>query len=550
MRTVKILLVVVALGVVVTIYAWNYQSRNERLISAIEAGSALPVLRLQKLGERGELDQYSDRLGALLASELEAEWKPAIAAHTAKNPATLTLADLSTNPLRSETGLPASNRLQRLADIFMLTDPARNASPQIIERVARASLHFELIRDTRVLSGRDIPIGIAVYNATDAWTDNVTVGVIFEANEFFQIDRGISFGLTFGSIHLNGIPAPTRAELDFGVEMAEKLESTTSFPPSRRHSRYDTFLASTPVVKSLDWFDEIGVALSCTVNLYRADDELVASWSESISGQVSARQDMEEQAAAFELLLNDAVAGDAGSLNRLLALGAQGELGPFADLIGGKLSSVLDSNWRPLIEQHCEAKTPAAPAVDIPRTDSVTNVLLGIFFVSDPVQNASAQTWREVARAAVYIDQQVAIRDGKPIIRHHLYSPLYPTIMPNQVEALAVSVQGITLAAPIDRDWRPLGGMVSRVTVTSSDHALAHYGQTQASMLESSIAPEIADAMLANHDRPIQIESALDMQFLGPYEAPVVVWTEIVSQTHTLTPPVDQPLDETPQDRR
>lgn len=187
----------------------------------------------------------------------------------------------------------------------------------------------------------------------------------------------------------------------------------------------------------------------------------------------------------------------------------------------------------------------------------MTSALLGIYFMSEPVQNASRETWVDVARAGVYIDQRVAIDDDKPVIHHRLYSPLYPTIMPNQIDALAVSIQRIGIAAPIDMDWGPQDGMVSRVKLASPDGSrdsvatAAYYGRTQAGMIESAPTPEIADAMLANHGRATQIESTIEMQFLDPFESPVVSWTEIVSRTHTLTPPdANLPLDEPAPDRR
>lgn len=187
MKTMRLLLIVVALGAVIAIFIWNYQrSQNpEHLIKQAEAGSETALAELETLNAAGDLTSHSDAIG--LAATRIAQSTP--------------------NRFDEEHTL-----LIRWQQLFLDSNPIVNASQATRLEFAKANIRFELIGPSSIDSGQEHHIGVADAVALrDATLDSARkLEISFSYDNYFVNEQNIFEGagqLSGADIHPPGLTA-------------------------------------------------------------------------------------------------------------------------------------------------------------------------------------------------------------------------------------------------------------------------------------------------------------------------------------------------------
>jgi hypothetical protein len=243
--------------------------RTERLITSAQSGASTAFERLEAIGESGKLSTQSDRLGAILASRLESEWKPRIKAHAYEHPAD-ELADRSFPESLQPTGLPPGELTQRWERLFFLSNPKRNASQETWSRIGQASLHFHIKPEVSYNAGHGLSVTIVIYNALDGLNDP---------------QDGLTLGFMVDEVRINGERATTPIEAAHGSPLRFVSADWAGFPSSHRHGMRQSFFAWQE-----DWIPTNeavmrSVEVDARVEFLDGDRE-VQAWAETIHQQM------------------------------------------------------------------------------------------------------------------------------------------------------------------------------------------------------------------------------------------------------------------------
>lgn len=240
-----------------------------RLITVAESGATEALARLEEKGEAGKLGPYSDRLGAILASRLEAMWKPLIDSHAYEHPAD-EMAALPFPESTQSTGLPLDDLTATWAKLFLLSEPKVNAREETWRQIGQATLHLHIKPEVRYNPSRELPVTIVIYNALDGLNDP---------------QQGLTFGFMIDEVRIGGVRAVTAVEETYGSSLPFVSADRAGFPPSDRHGLRQPYF-----VWQENWIpasEAHALDVEADARIEFLDgDETVCAWAETIRQQI------------------------------------------------------------------------------------------------------------------------------------------------------------------------------------------------------------------------------------------------------------------------
>jgi hypothetical protein len=177
-------------------------------------------------------------------------------------------------------------------------------------------------------------------------------------------------------------------------------------------------------------------------------------------------------------------------------------------------------------------------------------LLIGLFYLAEPVSTATRETWLDVATAGVFAHHRLAIEDGeRPHARLQVktVTALVQTLSLKQVSGMGVALERVEL----DGESWPLEMSGSqRLTSVSPEPADNWRSRISARVWEQNTACGLSEEMISrlSQVRGPTLEGLrthLELQLLHDDETPLATWPVTIDTPITL-----EPLDETAPNRR
>ncbi len=476
-----------------------------RAIRDAEAGSDDALAKLEALSEENGLAEHADLIGAA-ATRISQE--------------------------AAESDFP-KGFVSRWHRLFFATDPLQNASAKTRKEFASSLFLIEPIMPDEVIPGREYNVGRRM------------VGTLrhdeLEALDGYSVVESLKSVVANGKEHW----PPGRGSIATRpLAFAKGGSSGSSF---------STVLLDADHDPALEGPFELKIIVDVSMTEDSTDPPTVfAEWTEELTAtpkvkRVFASSPIEPRPGEADIETVLAL------LAQFVELGERGELRPHADELGARLAQALRDDWQPRIAAH--AREHGLISDDLgdpsrPKPDTTSALLIGLFFLADPVTTATPETWNEVARSGVYVGHEVTLKDVDDpyaLLRTRVCTVLIQSGSLSQVRGIAthsksvelggksISLSGYTSGRtdsatrlPPGR-WQnyveiavPVFGSVDVLTADESAPFLEHQGQT------------IDD-----------LRTHLELQLLHDDEPPLATWPVTIDTPITL-----EPLDETAPNRR
>ncbi|MFU8827912.1 MAG: hypothetical protein ACNA8P_00590 [Phycisphaerales bacterium] len=523
MKPLKLVVILILLAALGFLLSWNSRDSNDaaRLIRQAEAGSTEALDQLELLSAAGELAAHSDLVGAAATRVSRAA---------------------------SETD-PPRGFLSRWHRLFFATDPLQNASEETRTEFVRSLFRIEPILPDEVLAGEKHSVGHRVVgllphteideldgygawaslksivaNGSEVWPSGLTSERMWR----LAYAKGSSGGASYQIVLLDDdhTLAPG-AELTITMVLDMSVMDESTDPPTV-FAEWTEELVATPKVKTI---------FTSSPVLPRPGD---ASFDEVLA-LLAQTEDADEEAA-----------------EKLVTLGGSGELRPYANELGGLLAQALRDEWRPRVGAYFEEHgwEPESPgAHPLPKPNDQTALLIGLFYLAEPVSTATRETWLDVASAGVYAHHHLRLdtkesRDARLQIKILTVLVQSPSLA--QVSGVGITMHGMEFDG---RSWPLQMSSTQRVTSISPQPA-AHWrnhltGMVSQNNLAHGLSEEVISRLALREGQTIDdLRTHLELRLMHDDEISLATWPVTISTPVPLSRAAEQPLDETPQDRR
>jgi hypothetical protein len=490
-----------------------------RVIRDAEAGSDDALAKLEALSEEDGLAEHADLIGAA-ATRISQE--------------------------AAEADFP-KGFVSRWHRLFFATDPVQNASAQTRQEFVRSLYVQEVNFPDEIVAGEQHPIG----TNTKGTLPKSELGELGQFWAVAELDRvtangsqvwptetgltGVSSGWPLNWARGNG------GGTGFGVTLIDDTHTYTSGEEVEIRASYDVTVkdqSTDPPTVFASWTEEL-VATS-KVKVIFASSPIEPRPGEADIDTVLA-------------LLAEFEAGYEEAARKLVELGTSGELRPHADELGSLLAEALRDDWQPRIAAHFAEHgwEPERPGAHLPPTpNELSSLLIGLFYLAEPVSTATRETWLDVATAGVFAHHRLAIEDGeRPHARLQVktVTALVQTLSLKQVSGMGVALERVEL----DGESWPLEMSGSqRLTSVSPEPADNWRSRISARVWEQNTACGLSEEMISrlSQVRGPTLEGLrthLELQLLHDDETPLATWPVTIDTPITL-----EPLDETAPNRR
>lgn len=493
----------------------------EGLIRQAEAGSEEALGRIEVLGAAGMLAQHVDLLGEAAA-----------------------------RVSRSRSGgvLP-DGFMSRWHLLFLSTDLHQNASEQVRTEYARSLLRLEPMVPDEVIAGMEYQVGRRVVgllrpdetyvlsgyalaesfvsitaNGKELWP---SVNKSLSTTSLGTLGEGNTSGYNIGIVLLSDGDRTAAPGDELTVRMLLEMSVIdTSTDPPTVFAEWTEELVATPKVKTI---------FASTPVRPRPGDASI----ETVRG-----------------LLTRAETGDEGAAEELVKLGERGELRSHADELGALLAEALHRDWRPRVRSYFDTHgwRPEHPgAHPLPKPDDQTALLIGLFYLADPLSTATEETWLDVARAGVYAHHWMnPVGGGQHNARLQIktLTPLVQTPSLSKVSGVEISLEGVEF----DGESWPLRMRSSQLLTSTSPEPADHWrSRIVATVWEQTTAHGFTDEMtarLSGIEGPIldDLQTHLKLRLMHSADIALATWPVTVHTPVPLAHPAA--LDETTPDRR
>jgi len=513
-------LALAALGVLV-IMVYSDESTVTDLIRQAEAGSDRAMDQLEALSAAGELAEHSDLVGTAAARVSQADQ-------------------------RTEQPEGAVSRWHRL---FFATDPLRNASEQTRKDFVRSLFRMEPNLPDEVIAGQEYSVGRRV------------VGLL--RHDELTALSGYSLVESLESITVNGSeiwPSGLGSIATRPLAFAEGGASVSSTKLVLLDGDHTLAPGQDLTVRMLLDMSVIDDSTDPPTVFAKWTEELVATPKVKTVFASSPVLPRPGDAGLDEVLalLTQAEGGDEAAAEKLVSLGTNNELRPYADELGALLAEALRSDWRPRVRAYFDQHgwEPDRPgAHPLPKPNDQTALLIGLFYLAEPMSTATRETWLDVATAGVYAHHHLRLGTAERPDARLMIKTL--TVLAQQPSLSQVSGMGITLDG-VDYDgtrWPLQLSGSSRITSVSPEPAEHWRNHLASGVHEHNTAHGLSEEMVDRFSRREgqtidDLRTHLDLRLLHDEDMSLANWSVTIDTPIALRSPTANPLDETALDRR
>ncbi len=487
----------------------------DRLITEAEAGSEAALAKLEALSEAKALAEHADLIGAAAAR-------------------------ISQEAPKADFPEGFVSRWHRL---FLATDPLQNASARTRQEFAGSLFLIEPIMPDEVIAGREYSVGRRMvgtlrHDELDALNGYSVVesleSVVANGKEHWPPERGsiatrpLAFakggasGSSFKTVLLDADQAPAlEGQFEVTIVVDVSVTDDSTHPPTV-FAEWTEELTATPKVK-----------------------RVFASWPiEPRPGEA----DIETVLA----LIAQFEAGDEEAARKLVELGKSGELRPHADELGSLLAEALRDDWQPRIAAHFAEHgwEPERPGAHLPPTpNELSSLLIGLFYLAEPVSTATRETWLDVATAGVYAHHRLTLESGeqqRARLQIRTFTALVQTLSLDQVSGMGIKTETVEFDGS---SWPLL--MESSQRVTSTTLPTPHWRNYLAAEVRQQnyahgLREDFAARVFERQGRTINdLRTHVELRLLHDDEITLATWPLTIDTPITL-----DPLDEPAPDRR